>query len=156
MCQEHGKDNIMKKQTYAISHEDKTITLTKDFAKKSSNPATREFKELASLHKNFPDYDIIMRTAYVPDSKDTGKGLTIEQMKRYLAQRSDSVEALAEFERVQAYYGREVEDKENPGQKIVKAPYGKMKSWFLKKYKNDYKNVDFSAKKGEEVTTNED
>ena len=146
----------MKKHTFVVSHEDKTITLTKDFAKKSSNPATREFKELASLHKAYPDYDIIMRTANVPDSKDTGKGLTIEQMKRYLAQRPDSVEALAEFERVLAYYGREVEDKENPGKKIVKAPYGKMKSWFLGKYKKEYKNVDFSAKAGEEANTNED
>lgn len=156
MCQEHGKDNIMKKHTYTISHEDKTITLTKDFAKKSSNPATREFKELASLHKNFPDYEIGMRTAHVSKSKDTGKGLTIEQMKRYLAQRPDSEEALEEFERVQAYYGREVEDKENPGKKIIKAPYGKMKSWFWGKYKNDYKNVDFSAKKGEEANNDED
>lgn len=156
MCREHGKDKLMKKQTYTINYEDKIITLTKDFAMKSSNPATREFKELASLHKAYPDYDILMRTAHVSKSKDTGKGLTIEQMKRYLAQRPDSVEALAEFERVQAYYGREVEDKENPGKKIVKAPYGKMKSWFLKKYKDDYKNVDFSAKKGEEANTNED
>lgn len=155
MCQEHGKDNIMKKHTYTISHEDKTITLTKDFAKKSSNPATREFKELASLHKAYHDYDIIMRTASVSESKNTHNGLTIEQMKRYLAQRSDSVEALAEFERVQAYYGREVEDKKNPGKMIVKAPYGKMKSWFLKKYPK-YADVDFSTKKGEEANTNED
>lgn len=146
----------MKKQTYTIDHEDKTITLTKDFAKKSSNPMTREFEELARLHKAYPDYEITLRTAHVSKSKDTGKGLTIEQMKKYLELRPDSVEALEEFERVQAYYGREVEDKENPGKKIVKAPYGKMKSWFLKKYKDDYKNVDFSAKKGVEANTNED
>ena len=48
---------------YAISHNDKTITLTKAYAKKANTPGTREFKELANLHKAYPDYDIVMRTA---------------------------------------------------------------------------------------------
>ena len=69
---------------YAISHNDKTITLTKAYAKKANIPGTREFKELTNLHKNFPDYDIVMRTATITASKNTHDGLTIEMMEKII------------------------------------------------------------------------
>lgn len=61
---------------YAISHNDKTITLTKAYAKKANIPGTREFKELTNLHKNFPDYDIVMRTLTPNEDKEKHPGLT--------------------------------------------------------------------------------
>ena len=61
----------MKKTAgYSINPADNTITLTKAYAKKANTPGTREFKELANLHKAYPDYDIVMRTATVSDSKE--------------------------------------------------------------------------------------
>ncbi len=136
------KKTTSKKMTYTINHEDKLIVLTKDFHKRSSNPMSREFEELARLHKVYADYEITLRTAVVSSSKKTHKNLTEEMMKRYMNQLPNSEEVLAEYERAKAYYGKEVEDKKNPGKKIIKAPYGKMKSWFLKKFPN-YQDVDF-------------
>lgn len=132
-----------KKNGYTISHNDKTITLTKAYAKKANTPGTKEFRELAQLHKNYPDYDIVMRTATVSSSKEVHDGLTIELMEKIIARQPNAAELMKEYKEFVSFWGREVEDKKNPGQKIVRAPYGKTKSWFLKKIPN-YQDIDFS------------
>ena len=49
----------------SVNHNEKTIVLTKAYAKKANTPGTKEFRELSKLHKAYPDYDIVMRTARV-------------------------------------------------------------------------------------------
>ena len=134
----------MKKSAgYIINHDNKTITLTKAYAKQSSIPGTKEFRELTRLHKNFPDYDIVMRTATITAPKETHDGLTIEMMEKIIARQPNSEELMREYNEFVAFWGKEVNDKKNPGKKIVRAPYGKVKSWFLKKLPN-YQDIDFS------------
>ncbi|MDD4510009.1 MAG: hypothetical protein PHY23_03745 [Oscillospiraceae bacterium] len=124
----------MKKTTsnYIINHEDKTITITKDYAKRSSVPGSKEFRELAKLHNTFADYDIQRRTAVIKADKNTHNGLTLAFMEKYISTLSNSEEALKEFEAVKAYY------------KDSNAYYGKVKAWFLANH-NDYENVDLAA-----------
>lgn len=134
----------MKKTAgYVISHNNKTITLTKAYAKKANTPGTKEFKELTQLHKNYPDYDIVMRTATVSKSKEKHGGLTVEVMEKIIARQENADELMKEYNEFVAFWGKEVNDKKNPGKKIVRAPYGKVKSWFLKKLPN-YQDIDFS------------
>ena len=64
-------------------------------------------------------------------------------MKKIIARQSNAEELLREYNELVAFWGREVNDKKNPGEKVIRAPYGKVKSWFLKKLP-EYKNVDFS------------
>lgn len=47
----------MKKTTsnYVINHDEKTITITKDFVKRSSVPGSKEFRELTKLHNTFAE-----------------------------------------------------------------------------------------------------
>ena len=126
----------------SVNHNEKTITLTKAYAQKANTPGTKEFKELANLHKAYPDYDIVMRTAIVSDSKKKHEGLTIELMEKIIA-RQENAEALKkEYNEFVAFWGKEVTDKKT-GQKHIRAPYGKTKSWFLKKVPN-YQDIDFS------------
>jgi hypothetical protein len=133
----------MKKNAgYIIKHDDKVIMLTKAYAKQSSVPGTKEFRELAKLHKTFPDYEIVMRTASVSDSKEVHDGLTIELMEKIIAIQPNADELLKEYNDFVAFWGKEVKDKKT-GEKRIRAPYGKTKSWFLKKVPN-YKNIDFS------------
>ena len=121
----------MKKNAgYIIKHDDKVIMLTKAYAKQSSVPGTKEFRELAKLHKNFPDFTITMRTAVITADKETHGGLTIEWMTDYIKNYKDEI-AVAEFEEVKKFY------KKMPGY------YGKVKAWFLNKYPN-YQDVDFA------------
>ncbi len=120
----------MKKNTYTIDHENKTITLTKAYAQRANTPGTKEFRELAALHKHYGDYDILMRTAVITADKNTHNGLTVDQMERHI-KTVYGKEALAEFQKVKEYY------------KDAKGYYGKVKAWFLKKYPN-YQEIDFS------------
>ena len=50
---------------------------------------------------------------------------------------------MREYQAFVAIWGKEVSDKKNPGKKVVRAPYGKVKSWFLKKVPN-YQDITFS------------
>jgi hypothetical protein len=121
----------MKKTAgYTVDFANNTITLTKAFAQRAKNPSSTEFRELAKLHKNLPDFTITMRTAVITAEKETHGGLTFEWMTDYIKNYKDEI-AVAEFEEVKKFY------KKMPGY------YGKVKAWFLKKYPN-YQDVDFA------------
>ena len=107
------------------------IVMTKAFAKNAYTPGTEEFRYLAELHKAFPDFSIVMRTAKENKNKEKHDGLTIARMdfiiKNYIR---DDV-AIAEFDEVKKFY------------KGMNGYYGKVKGWFLNKYPN-YHDIDFA------------
>ena len=106
------------------------IELTKAFAKNAYTPGSAEFRYLAELHKAFPDFPIVQRTAKPNEEKEKHNGLTIKWMTDFIKNYKDEV-AVAEFEEVKKFY------KSLPGY------YGKVKGWFLNKYPN-YQEVDFA------------
>ncbi len=113
----------MKKiATYIINHNDGTITITKDYAKRASTPGTKAFRELASLHKNYPDYAILRRTAVITADKEKHSGLTLAFMENYIKVIVKDEKAMTTFIATKDYY------------KVQKGYYGKMKAWFIKTY----------------------
>ena len=122
----------MKKNTYAIDHANKTITLTKNYAKLANTPGTKEFRELADIYKVYSNYTIVMRTVTPNEDKKKHTGLTIARMEYHIKNIAKDDVALAQFEEVQKYY------------KGMTGYYGKVKSWFLDKYPT-YNIVDFEA-----------
>ena len=106
------------------------IELTKAFAKNAYTPGTEEFRHLAELHKAFPDFPIVMRTAKENKNKEKHDGLTIKWMTDYIKNYKDEI-AVAEFNEVKKFY------------KTMPGYYGKVKGWFLNKYPN-YQEVDFA------------
>ena len=128
----------MKKtaNTPAVNHDAKTITITKAYAKRSSTPGTKEFRKLANLHKAFPDYNIVHRTAVITADKETHNGLSVPKMEKiinvYFQNEEDRNKAIEEFNKAKEFY------------KGDRSYYGKMKSWFLKKYPN-YAELDFAS-----------
>lgn len=121
---------MKKNNSYTINHDAQTIVLTKEYSKRSSDPSSKEFKELAKLHKAFPEYDIIRRTAVITADKKKHSGLNFEMMEKYINTLATKEADLEEYKSIKAYY-------ENS-----KGKYGKVKAWFLKKYPN-YKIVEF-------------
>jgi len=125
-----------KNAGYSINHEDQTITITKDYAKRSSVPGSKEFRELSKLHAAFPEYTIQRRTATITADKEKHNGLTVDRMADYIKalvkDEAEQKKALDEFENAKSFY------------KDTKGYYGKMKAWFLKNYKN-YTEIDFAA-----------
>ena len=108
-----GKKGLLMTKTnkgYTISHNDKTITLTKAYAKKANTPGTREFKELANLHKAYPDYDIVMRTANITADKNTHDGLTIEMIEKIIARQPNSAALMKDYNEFVNFWGKEVLD----------------------------------------------
>jgi hypothetical protein len=139
----------MKKTTaYAINHEENTITLTRDFAKRSGIINSNEYRVLTQFRKDYPDYKIQKRTAAKNTNKDTHKGLTVEFMGKCLDKVENSAAEKAEFERVKTFY------------KGNSAYYAKVKAWFLAKYP-DYdpyapaKPIEADNAQNAEVTTTE-
>ena len=118
------KHTMKKNAGYVINYEDNTITLTKAFAKQAQNPATKEFRELDKLHKNFPDFTITKRTAKVNEDKERHAGLSIPWMTNYIKTYIKDEAAVAEFEEVKNFY------------RGMSGYYGKVKGWFLNKYPN--------------------
>jgi hypothetical protein len=112
--------------------KDNTITLTKAFAKLAYTPGTDEFRHLAELHKAFPEFPIVKRTATSNENKEKHDGLTIARMEWYIVSVEQDEKALGEFENAKKFY------------KGMSGYYGKMKKWFLDKYKKEYLNADFS------------
>ena len=121
---------MKKTNGYTINPADNTITLTKAYAKLAYTPGTKEFRELSSILKAYPNMTVAMRTAAKNEDKEKHGGLTIEWMTDYIKNYKDEV-AVAEFEEVKKFY------KKMPGY------YGKVKAWFLNKYPK-YQDVDFA------------
>lgn len=123
-------NNIMKKTTgYAIKGN--VIELTKAYAKLAYTPGTKEFRELSTILKAYPNLTVAMRSAKKNDEKEKHNGLTVDRMEFHIKMIEKDEAALAEFLAVKAYF------------KGMNGYYGKVKGWFLKKYPN-YQEIDFS------------
>ena len=127
---------------YTFDFDNNTISLSKVFARKARVVGSEEFRMLVELHKQFPDFKFKTRESA---KKENYKGLTLEQMIQYIKAQDNKDALMISYNRIVALYGREVEDKENPGQTVVRAPYTKVKSWFLAEFPN-YGKEDFTTK----------
>ena len=57
------------KLPYQLNHEEKTIALTRKFAKESSLPGSKQYELLMKLKTDFPTYDITMRNIDINKKK---------------------------------------------------------------------------------------
>ena len=121
----------MKKTNSGLAVKGNAIVMTKAYAKLAYTPGTKEFRELAELHKAFPDFTIEMRTAKENKNKEKHDGLTVARMETIIKDYIRDEAGLAEFEEVKKFY------------KGTNGYYGKVKGWFLKKYPN-YQEIDFA------------
>ena len=122
----------MKKFAGCVIKEN-TITLTKAFAKLAYTPGTAEFRHLAELHKAFPDFPIVQRTASKNEDKEKFTDLSIDRMEKFIKWFKGEKE-LAEFQNAKSFY------------KGTSGYYGKMKKWFLDKYGDDFKKFQDAQK----------
>ena len=122
----------MTKANNGYTIKEGTIYLTKAYAKLAYTPGTKEFRELAELHKAFPDFPIVQRTAKPKKDKEKHDGLTIIRMEIIIKDYIRDDSGLAEFLEVKKYY------------KGMNGYYGKVKGWFLNKYPNYQEKINFA------------
>ena len=108
----------------SFNHVAKEVIITKAFEKAANTIGSNEYNEIVKIRRDFPDYTIKRKEIEVNKSKQTYKGLTLEEMKRFVATRSEKEVEL--FEKVC---------------KIADSKQGKyavIKKWFLNNYQKAY------------------
>lgn len=108
---------------YAINHTEKTITITKAFAKAAGIYNSAEYNVLKGLKTDYFDYTIKQKEIAKSTSKKTYANLTYVNMRAYIEVQNDDA-MLVKFENVLKL------------SKIQSAPYAYVKKWFLETFKD--------------------
>ena len=114
----------MKTNGVSFNHVAKEVIITKAFEKAANRVGSNEYNELVKIRRDFPDYTIRRKEIEKNTSKQTYRGLTVKEMKRFIATRSEKEVEL--FEKVC---------------KIADSKQGKyavIKKWFLDNYQKEY------------------
>jgi len=115
----------MKNNTnYTINFVEETIEITKKFAKAAQVINSTEYRDLLKLKNDFKDYRVVIREIKKNDSKKVYKGLTIEEMKRFIAMNNSG--DMVAFEQAITLA------------KKRQGSYAVIKKWFLNRYKDAY------------------
>ena len=118
---------MTKNSRYEINHFQAKVILTKQFAKAASTLNTPEYMTLLELRRNHPDYTFELREIRKKEGKKSYRNLTYEHMEAYIITRDGKgSEAHKEFEQVKKL------------SQVQAGPYAYVKSWFLKKYKDEF------------------
>ena len=115
---------MKKLNKITFNHADKEIIITKAFETEANAVGSNAYNELVRIRKDFPDYTIKRKEITKKENKKSFKGLTIEEMKRFLATVGEKDVEL--FEKVC---------------KVAAGKQGKyaiIKKWFLNNYKEAY------------------
>lgn len=115
----------MKNTTnYTINFTTKEIIITKKFGKAASQIGSPEFMEMGKLRREFSDYKIVYKEIQKKENKKSYKGLTIDEMNRFMSGRANEEQEL--FKKV-------IDVAANR-----KGKYAIIKKWFLDNYKEAY------------------
>lgn len=110
---------------YEINYAAKEIIITKKFNKAAGIIDSVEYKIMLALRKDFADFSIKTKSIEKKENKVSYKGLSIEEMKRFIvANRSKEEQEL--FEKILKL------------QEGKKGKYATVKKWFLDNYKEIY------------------
>lgn len=113
-------------RTFTINTKNRTIEMTKVFAKAASRYGTNEYIDLQKARADYPSFKVVTKST--KRSGDCMKGFDYDYMKKYLLSKQDSENLF----KLYALIGCN-----NDGEKIKGAPcstYGEVKEWFLSKY----------------------
>lgn len=115
----------MNKSTgYTINFEAQEIIITKRFGKEASRIGSPEFKLMQQLRKEFEGFSFVYRIIEKKENKKSYKGLSIDEMTRFLSNRPENEQEM--FKKVLAVAANR------------KGKYAIVKKWFLDNYKEAY------------------
>ena len=113
-------------RNYTINVIAKEIVMTKAFEKKASKVGTDEYNELVALMRDFPTFTIKVKDIKKKAGKKTYKGLTVAEMRRFIATVGEK--EVRVFDKVV----------EIAKQRHQTGSYAVVKKWFLNNYKDLY------------------
>lgn len=122
-----------------INEANRTIEVTKAFAKEASKYGTMEYRELQEVRRDYPNFKVVTRSTV--KNKDGFKGLTLDYMETYIKKHreieieNEETGKKSKRDLLVEFYGYCGKDEEGNKVDFSKtAPYGKIKKWFLETY----------------------
>ena len=115
---------MSKTTNYTINFETEEIIITKKFAKASQDLSSAEFKVMQQLRKEFVGFKFVLKTIEKKENKKSYKGLSIEEMKRFISNQTEAEQEM--FEKVLAVAANK------------QGRYAIIKKWFLDNYREAY------------------
>lgn len=112
-------------KNYNINFTDKTIVITKKYAKEANDMASDAYKTLTKLRKDYPDFTIVLKQIKKKEGKRTFRNLTYDAMRLY----------------IESMFGSESEKAKELEERILLSEtkdgrYAYVKSWFLENFPN--------------------
>ena len=105
-----------------IDYTNSEILVYKTFAQKASIVGTSEYNELKEIKANFEGFKVKVHTLAKKKGKETYKGLTYDEMEKYILSHRNSKMNMRIFEAKKAL------------SKIHSIRYPAIKQWFLETY----------------------
>lgn len=88
---------------YKMNFTAKTLTITKAFAEEALIAGSEASKIIANCHAVCPNLRIVYRTHKPSKTSNPAKGMTYQNMERYISAFADGADALAEFEKIKEF-----------------------------------------------------
>ncbi len=110
------------KNTLKINHENRTLVMDKTFAKAASFVGSNEYNLLQDARRDYPTYQVALRSIKKKEDKESYRGLTYQYMENYIACHANAIKIMEEYKelRLQA--------------ECHSIRYPNIKKWFLAKY----------------------
>lgn len=113
-----------------INNKNRTIEMTKKFAKAASRYGTEEYNVLQAARKDYSTYQVVTKSSGGKGKgKENHRGLTYEYMKMYIAKHDDEKGSIMkEFNMLRA-------DSDEAKEILAEAcSYKEIKEWFFEKF----------------------
>ena len=106
-----------------ISHEERTIVITKKYAKLASAYDSNAYRELKEIKKVYPNYQVIVRE--VAKKSTVSSRLTLRTIENYIKMHDADGKIMEEFKSKRD---------EKTGENLEKTTFFEIKKWFFATY----------------------
>ena len=110
------------KNTLKINHENRTLVMDRTFAKAASFVGSNEYNLLQDARRDYPSYQVTLRSIKKKEDKESYRGLTYKYMEDYIRTHASAAPNMAEFQQQLLLA------------KCHSIRYPNIKNWFLAKY----------------------
>ena len=110
------------KNTLKINHENRTLVMDRTFAKAASFVGSNEYNLLQDARRDYPSYQVTLRSIKKKEDKESYRGLTYQYMENYIRSHANAAPNMAEFQQQILL------------SKCHSIRYANIKKWFLAMY----------------------
>ena len=110
------------KNTLKINHENRTLVMDRTFAKAASFVGSNEYNLLQDARRDYPSYQVTLRSIKKKEDKESYRGLTYQYMEDYIRSHANAAANMAEYHQQRLLA------------ECHSIRYPNIKKWFLAKY----------------------